>query len=281
MALLSQHIKRVHIDEKELGVEAEASGLIAGPFVVGPDLNSENESKVEGGEKPLVVDKKGEIVTNEKPVNETFPCDLFNFKSVANTTDTRGAMGHITKHKKVAHGVEPSPRSCDQCNYTTLSVTHLNRHKEAKHETGKARIPCSLCDHTFKSKDAVTKHISTVHNPIDYPCPKCDYEAKSVDTLKYHFELQHDGQIHTCDVCSLEFKTKKHINNHKKVIHEQLRFPCEDDLCDYKAKDQSSLTYHRRSCHEGIRYTCYYCKLNYSKVTSLTSHVKSKHPVKL
>jgi len=199
---------------------------------------------------------------------EWLSCKFCDFQTLS--------KGHVTRHMKAKHGVDPpTVFSCNECNYTSTQPGHIQRHQKAKHEG--VKFPCKLCSLTFTIKHDLTRHIERVHQGTKYPCPHCQFRASSVSTLKYHMQWKHRNFKLSCDICGHEANTEKNLRRHKAVVHDGLWHNCTEPECDYKAKDSSTLRSHIQVTHEGARTKCKHCGKTYTKITTLKIHMATKH----
>jgi len=199
---------------------------------------------------------------------ELLSCKFCDFRTLS--------KGHVTRHMKAKHGVDPpTVFSCNECDYTSSQPGHIQRHQRAKHEG--VKFPCKLCSLTFTIKHCLTRHIERVHQGTKYPCPHCHFKASSVSALKYHMQWKHRNFKLTCDICGHEVNTEKNLRRHKAVVHEGQWHNCTEPECDYKAKDSSTLRFHIQVTHEGARIECKHCGKIYTKITTLKSHMATKH----
>ena len=97
--------------------------------------------------------------------------------------------------------------SCDNCEYSTRSVSLLKKHKNNIHKNEAQSIPnqnnqervirkrekCDKCNFISTSIETMDKHTKTVHKQN---CDKCDFQSTSKDSLIAHTQSTHKQ---TCD----------------------------------------------------------------------------------
>ena len=84
-----------------------------------------------------------------------------------------------------------SKHKCDQCNYTTPTITKLKQHISAVHDKLKP-YKCEQCEESFSESGNLKQHIKSVHDKIkDHKCDRCNYSSSESGKLKKHIRAVH------------------------------------------------------------------------------------------
>ena len=68
--------------------------------------------------------------------------------------------------------------------------------------------------------DALSRHISSVHEGIKYDCEVCQKRYTSKNNLKYHMEVAHENaDLYKCEFCEKNFITKEGFRHHLKICN--------------------------------------------------------------
>lgn len=111
------------------------------------------------------------------------------------------------------------------------------------------RYYCSECDYSSSQRAYIRQHVDVTHCDFrPFKCPLCEYAGKRSHALREHMLLHSRIRPYKCDVCSASFRKKNHLTTHRKT---------------HARKSPSSI--------------CPICKLQVSKLTPLTRHIKTVH----
>ena len=90
--------------------------------------------------------------------------------------------------------------------------------------------------------------------------------------LKRHKRVVHEGIKYKCEQCD---KFISNLNQHKLSVHLGIKYKC--DQCNYKATQKINLKLHKMSVHEGIKYQCDQCNHKATRKNSLKRHKMTAH----
>ena len=96
--------------------------------------------------------------------------------------------------------------------------------------------------------------------------------------MSRHTKIIHDEIRHPCDQCDFKAETKFKLTHHKRIIHDKNLFKCSYLGCKYEAKMMASLVKHEETKHLGKRYPCEYCDYKATQRGTLKTHRRSMHP---
>merc|ERR1719510_1581799 len=100
---------------------------------------------------------------------------------------------------------KPAPRKaniyqCEQCQYSSKSISELFRHKMEVHDENR-----------------------------QYKCHVCNYSAGRKYNLQEHIKFVHTGQkTYKCSLCNFCASTKSKLKSHNSAVHEK----CRPHLCE-------------------------------------------------
>ena len=188
---------------------------------------------------------------------------------------------HITK--------EATLLKCEQCNYTSATLSDLKRHQENNH-TEDTTYLCDQCDFTTPNDTEMDNHMARSHTGKDktkFSCEICQIETNTAEKLRAHYDSEHETPQHqdifACDECNFEAETAAKVKEHSK-IHLKTEASVEAnvacDKCEYVAESANDLATHRRSEHSYFVYHCGHCQFNATNTEILRSHTQKKHGAK-
>ncbi|XP_013166711.1 PREDICTED: RE1-silencing transcription factor-like isoform X2 [Papilio xuthus] len=133
--------------------------------------------------------------------------------------------------------------SCKHCSKTFNKSHHYTRHLRIKHRENirTSRGPfgateqfrCEQCDDTFSSQDDLIYH-SAIHATQNLICPLCQEKFQNVDAVTAHIKSHVNGVEFMCDFCELVFTTKEKLECHLVTAHE-------DEFNNELGQDESSM----------------------------------------
>ncbi|RVE43710.1 hypothetical protein evm_011646 [Chilo suppressalis] len=155
-----------------------------------------------------------DLVHEKKP---TFRCEYCpeQFTSVSK----------LTRHVRSHAGERPYP--CKYCSKSFLKSHHYTRHLRVKHrETirkprgpfGQSDYRCEQCEEAFTTQDDLIYH-SAIHATQNLICPLCQEKFENVDAVTAHIKSHVNGMEFMCDLCELVFTTKEKLENHLTSTH--------------------------------------------------------------
>ncbi|CAH2099866.1 unnamed protein product [Euphydryas editha] len=92
---------------------------------------------------------------------------------------------------------------------------------------------CEQCDDTFSSQDDLIYH-SAIHATQNLTCPLCQEKFEDVDAVTAHIKSHVNGVEFMCDYCELVFTTKEKLDTHLMITHE-------DEMQNDMGLDESSM----------------------------------------
>lgn len=145
-----------------------------------------------------------------------------------------GSITKLAKHVRSHAGDRPYP--CKFCDKSFTKSHHYTRHLRLKHGDcvrEAESLRCEQCDDTFSSQDDLIYH-SAIHATQNLTCPLCQEKFEDVDAVTAHIKTHVNGVEFMCDFCELIFTTKEKLNNHLMKAHE-------DEMQDDMSHDESSI----------------------------------------
>ncbi|XP_045505976.1 zinc finger protein 436-like [Colias croceus] len=104
-----------------------------------------------------------------------------------------------------------------------------------------------------------------------YKCNLCNNTFTSETTFNSHKIIHQTDMEYTCDLCKETFDTNKHLLKHKTTWHNDNDcYLCKKCKCAFS--DHRSYTNHRIG-HLKPPYKCFECNFQFTKKTSLQSHI--------
>ncbi|CAH2068636.1 unnamed protein product, partial [Iphiclides podalirius] len=135
------------------------------------------------------------------------------------------------------------PYHCKHCTKSFTKSHHYTRHLRLKHREnirssrgpfGEAeQYPCDQCDEIFATQDELIYH-SAIHATKNLTCPLCEEKFANVDAVTTHIKSHVNGVEFMCDFCELVFTTKEKLEYHLIMAHE-------DEFNNDLGQDDSSM----------------------------------------
>ena len=281
---MSQHIKRVHFNER---------------------IFSCSSCNFKGSARELRKHKN----TDHVHVLKKFSCPFDGCKKTFRTPS-------LLKYHKNSHmGIRPFV--CSHCDFSTNNVAYLRDHTERRHSEiafGSGNCPnlildCSYCDFSTNNVAYLRKHIERKHSEsasgsgstktakmncsnlilnskeATFPCKDCSESFTTELELDLHkLSVAHKQKLFgknvkktksfQCDICSKQLATQDNLYKHKKTVHAH---SCPFDGCKKTFRYPCLLKYHKNS-HMGIRrFVCSHCDFSTNNVAWLRKHIERKH----
>lgn len=133
----------------------------------------------------------------------------------------------LARHVRSTH-VEERSFPCKYCNKSFVKSHHYTRHLRLKHretirtcrgpfgETDQYR--CEQCEDSFATQDELIYH-SAIHATQSLTCPLCQEKSEDVDAVTAHIKSHVNGLEYMCDLCELVFTSKEKLDNHIHNAH--------------------------------------------------------------
>ncbi|XP_053406969.1 zinc finger protein 557-like isoform X10 [Mercenaria mercenaria] len=217
----------------------------------------ESEVKLEG----LSAEDQG--TDDPLAVLETLP-DIEHVSKVvsSNTHDVETFLTGPDDVDESGYSVSLSLYFCRDCQYTFPEEKYYTLHKRS----GKCVFQCQFCDkkYTFKNFSQYQEHLKQHREDLeDRPSARKNSKKRRQKSM--------------CTNCGKLFETmsglRKHwINKHGKEEH--MKYKCSH--CSSSFLEKSKLIAHLTK-HGGSYFSCKFCGQNYTAVSALNRHIKSKH----
>ncbi|CAH0747359.1 unnamed protein product [Diatraea saccharalis] len=134
-------------------------------------------------------------------------------------------ISKLARHVRSHAGQRPYP--CKYCDKSFMKSHHYTRHLRLKHrETirsargpfGQQDYRCEQCEQSFRTQDDLIYH-SAIHATQNLTCPLCQEKFENVDAVTTHIKSHVNGIEFMCDLCELVFTTKEKLENHLTTAH--------------------------------------------------------------
>ncbi|XP_061712278.1 zinc finger protein pita-like isoform X1 [Cydia pomonella] len=148
------------------------------------------------------------------------------------------SVSKLSRHVRAHAGDRAYP--CKYCNKSFVKSHHYTRHLRLKHEEqvrqargGDAEFRCEQCTESFSTQDELYYH-SAIHATQNLTCPLCQEKFENVDAVTTHIRTHVNGIEFMCDFCELVFTSKEKLDAHMSAAHD-------DEAWPGKEMDESSL----------------------------------------
>ncbi|XP_063547172.1 RE1-silencing transcription factor-like isoform X2 [Cydia strobilella] len=150
------------------------------------------------------------------------------------------SVSKLSRHVRAHAGDRAYP--CKYCNKSFVKSHHYTRHLRLKHEElvrqalgrgDDAEFRCKQCTESFRTQDELYYH-SAIHATQNLTCPLCQEKFENVDAVTTHIRTHVNGIEFMCDYCELVFTSKEKLDAHMSAAHD-------DEAWPGKEMDESSL----------------------------------------
>lgn len=152
------------------------------------------------------------------------------------------SVSKLTRHVRTHAGDRSYP--CKHCDKSFMKSHHYTRHLRLKHREinrscrgpfGESDYRCEQCEDTFATQDELIYH-SAIHATQNLICPLCQEKFDDVDAVTAHIKSHVNGMEFMCDLCELVFTSKEKLDNHMLNAHDD-ELQNDEEL----AQDESSM----------------------------------------
>ena len=135
---------------------------------------------------------------------------------------------------------------------------------------------CDKCSRSFPSITELKSHKET-HGEKHIKCQECDYKTKTKNCLSVHMKRVHlKKRVHSCQTCNKQFVSTPELKLHCQIHIKDRKRTSQCPICSYWALSEKSLMIHCER-HLETKVTCSHCDQTFSDVSSLRSHIQTKH----
>ena len=236
--------------------------------------------KIENGDNPYstFIEIPGEIEINAKKV-----WDLEPNKNLCKSADVLDGDQDEKKDKASEESLVNLDNGNFSCKYPECKFHHKQKsrvklHIRSKH-LGLRPFLCNQCVYSAKSLNALTWHISGVHEKNELNCKECEFVTYWENSLKTHVEGKHRGNPRKskfgkflCSFCTFETNTSYKLNKHVNGKHSGVVHYCEQ--CNYNTTWRHCLYNHKRTVHAENKddFRCDKCEFSAKLTKSLNMH---------
>ena len=99
----------------------------------------------------------------------------------------------------VSTGLANIHKKCDDCEFSSNSITLLLNHKERERSKMRKRLSCDQCGFKTTTNAVLNKHVETIHIVKD----------------------TRQSKRKSCDLCNKKFNKESNLNDHLRKYHKQ------------------------------------------------------------
>ena len=168
----------------------------------------------------------------------------------------------VHRNNNSDHAIPPFHIPCQLCPKIFTKKSNLRKHLRIIHS--ETTYSCPDCDLRFIHHRNMKKHRKVVHNGVCYQCTQCECNFRSKYNLNRHTRKKHEVKTKLsspvpppparsldiqCLTCDKSFGSRNNMMRHYNVIHEGMRFTCED--CGFMSGARLRVVKHcHRSQHD-------------------------------
>ncbi|XP_026763973.2 DNA ligase 1-like [Galleria mellonella] len=155
------------------------------------------------------------------------------------------SVSKLTRHVRSHAGKRAYP--CKYCNKSFIKSHHYTRHLRVKHRLAlhgnrgpfgqMEQFRCEQCEDTFTTQDELIYH-SAIHATQNLTCPLCQEKFENVDAVTTHIKSHVNGIEFMCDLCELVFTSKEKLDCHLTTAHEDELRNSQDSSMEMDAEDE-------------------------------------------
>ncbi|XP_053601420.1 zinc finger protein pita-like isoform X2 [Plodia interpunctella] len=138
------------------------------------------------------------------------------------------SVSKLTRHVRSHANERGYP--CKYCDKSFMKSHHYTRHLRVKHREAvrstrgpfgqMERFRCEQCEDTFDTQDDLIYH-SAIHATQNLTCPLCQEKFDNVDAVTAHIKSHVNGIEFMCDLCELVFTSRAKLESHVAVAHDE------------------------------------------------------------
>ncbi|KAI8429923.1 hypothetical protein MSG28_000394 [Choristoneura fumiferana] len=127
------------------------------------------------------------------------------------------SMDELEAHKKRHEGYFSRQHVCTVCDRKHLRLKHEEQVRLAR--GADAEFRCEQCGESFGTQDDLYYH-SAIHATQNLICPLCQEKFENVDAVTTHIRTHVNGIEFMCEYCELVFTSKEKLDSHMAAAHE-------------------------------------------------------------
>ncbi|XP_052091154.1 zinc finger protein 91-like [Mytilus californianus] len=173
------------------------------------------------------------------------------------------------------------PYKCEHCNRSFAVIYYYRKH--VKKHAVKKEFECDICRKGFHLKENYKCHLLSHDKSKRIQCEKCLKTFIKESLLKNHnclgMPVKSAMSQFLCDQCSNSFSSKSQLLIHLKEHRGEDVFYCK--ICNKPFLHEYLLKRHKVVHSDKKPYKCRVCKVEFSWISSLRTHIMTKHKDKI
>ena len=162
---------------------------------------------------------------------------------------------------------------CPKCPLKFATLTELTEHMRHEINSTGFQYQCSECGKAFQSPAHLKQHQWRHKEEKQFSCPDCKQEFKREDYINDHSAYHENNHLKNsnvfCVTCNKSYEEKCAFWHHERL------FQCPN--CDERYESPCLFTKHLTIHSEKDRFKCHQCEKSYSRLNSMTKHMKHAH----